>query len=128
MENLGKLILRLSFGAFMIPHGYSKALNLFGGGEIHFADPFGLGEVFSLALAVFAELICSIALILGFKTRLASVPLMVTMLVAALMIHADDPWGKQEFPLLYFFGYLTIALIGAGKYSLDSYIGTKKLG
>ena len=41
------------------------------------------------------------------------------MLVAAFMIHGDDPWGKQEFPLLYTAIYFTIFLMGAGRFGID---------
>ena len=46
-------------------------------------------------------------------------PPVITMLVAAMVIHGADPFAKKEFALLYFFGFLAITLLGAGKYSLD---------
>ena len=116
--NLASLILRLSFGGMMLTHGWGK-FNRMISGNFSFADPIGIGEAPSLVLAVIGEFICPILLIIGFKTRLNAVPPAITMLVAALIVHADDPWGKQEFPLLYFFGFLTIFLLGSGTYSLD---------
>lgn len=120
------LILRVVIGIFMLTHGWGKMETLFSGETIQFADPIGLGANFSLALAVFAEVLCSILLIIGLGTRLAAIPLLITMLVAAFIVHANDGFGKQEFALLYAVIYLTIALIGAGKYSLD-YLISKKL-
>lgn len=120
------LILRVVTGIFMLTHGWTKMETLFSGEPIQFPDPIGLGASFSLALAVFAEVLCSILLIIGLGTRLAAIPLLTTMLVATFIIHANDDFGKQEFAMLYGIIFLTIALIGAGKYSLD-YLISKKL-
>ena len=120
--DLGLLVLRLFFGGFMLTHGWGKAVKLFEGNLDKFADPIGIGAPASLILTVFAEVVCAILLVVGFKTRLASVPLMITMLVAAFIVHADDPFGKKEFALLYFAGYLAIFFMGAGKYSVDGQV------
>lgn len=102
----------------MLTHGYGKFMKLISG-NFSFANPFGIGELPSLILTVFAEFVCSILLIIGFKTKLASVPPAIVMLVAAFMIHWGDPWRKKELALIYFVGYLAIYLLGPGKYSLD---------
>ena len=102
----------------MLTHGYGKFMSLISG-KTSFADPFGIGELPSLLFAVFAEFVCSILLIVGYKTKLASIPPAIVMLVAVFMIHWNDPWRKIEFPLLYLVGYLAIYFIGPGKYSLD---------
>jgi putative oxidoreductase len=106
----------------MLTHGYGKLQSALAGGEIQFMDPFGLGQAASLYLAVFAEFFCSIFLILGFATRLAVIPLIVTMLVAVLIAHGSDPFEKKEMALHYLLVYLVILVCGAGKYSLDYFI------
>lgn len=117
-SNLASLILRMGFGGMMLTHGWGKFDRLISG-DLSFADPIGIGEAPTLVLAVLAEFISPILIIIGYKTRIATILPALTMLVAAFVIHADDPWGKQEFPLLYFFGYGGIYLLGSGKYSLD---------
>lgn len=114
------LILRISSGVFMLTHGYPKMQKLFAGGEIEFADPIFIGATASLVLTVFAEVICSVFIILGLWTRLALIPLIITMLVAVLIIHASDPLDVKEHGLLYLFPYLATFLLGSGKFSLDS--------
>lgn len=116
--NFASLILRISFGGMMMTHGWGKFSRLMSG-DLSFADPVGIGEAPTLVLAVLAEFISPIFLILGFKTRLATILPALTMVVAAFIVHSDDPWGRQEFPLLYFFGFVTIYLLGSGRYSLD---------
>ncbi len=123
--NLILLLLRLSVGVFMLSHGLGKFSKLFGDEPIKFADPIGVGITPYLALAVFAEVLCSILLILGIATRLATVPLLTTMLVAAFIIHASDGFGKQELPLLYSLIYIVIAIMGAGKFSIDNWLSKR---
>lgn len=118
-ESLAKLILRLSMGGFMLTHGWPKLSRLISTGEFKFKDPLGLGPEVSLIAVIFAEFVCSILVILGFKTRLATIPLMFTMLVAAFVVHAADPFGRKEKALLFFVGFLVIFLIGPGRHSLD---------
>lgn len=118
MVEFGKLILRVGFSALMIPHGWQK-LNRVIAGEFAFADPLKIGEKPSLALVILAELVCPVLIILGFKTRVSTVPVIITMLVAALIIHEEDPWSKKEFALLFVVGFTSILLLGAGKYSFD---------
>src|SRR5690554_2261313 len=116
------LLLRLVAGGFMLTHGLGKLNKLFGDDAIQFADPLGVGVTASLALTVFAEVLCALFLIVGFATRLSAIPLVITMLVAAFVVHANDGFGKQELPLLYAINYLVIAISGAGKYSVDQLI------
>lgn len=118
--DLLSLLLRVSIAAFMLTHGLGKLNLLFSGNEIQFADPFGMGATFSLILAVFAEVVCSILIGLGLLTRLASIPLIITMLVASFMIHGTDPFAKKEFALLYLLVYIAVFVIGSRKYSLDA--------
>ncbi len=117
------LLLRITVGAMMIySHGWPKLLKFFAEEPVKFADPIGLGIVTSLVLVVFAEVFCSFLLIIGLGTRIATVPLIITMLVAIFVIHWDDPFSKKEFALLYLVPYISIFLMGAGRYSLDSLI------
>jgi putative oxidoreductase len=124
--SLGLLLLRLAAGGMMlVGHGWGKLIN-YGAKVSVFPDPLGVGSMMSLSLAVFAEVFCSIAIILGLATRFAAIPLVITMSVAAFIIHADDPWQKKEFALLYLVPFLTLIFTGAGRFSLDSVIKKRK--
>lgn len=117
--NIMVLVLRISIAFFMIRHGLPKLEKLIAGGEIKFANPFGLGPAISLALVVFAEFFCSILIGIGLGTRLATIPLIITMLVAAFITHGGDPIGKKESALMYLLIYLVLLVVGSGKFSLD---------
>lgn len=120
--NFALLVLRVAIGAFMMVHGYGKLQGVMAGGEIQFMDPFGIGQPASMYLAIFAEFFCSILLLLGVATRLAVIPLIITMLVAILVVHAEDPFLKKEMALHYLVVYFFILISGAGKYSIDYFI------
>lgn len=119
--NCALLLLRIGTGCLMLTHGWPK-LSGFSERLHNFADPIGLGSEVSFVLTVFAEFFCSIFLILGLFTRLAIIPMVITMLVVVFVVHINDPFGQQEKGLLYLFPLLAILLTGPGKYSIDSMI------
>ncbi|MDR8391142.1 DoxX family protein [Aliifodinibius sp. S!AR15-10] len=115
------LILRVvtSF-AMIFGHGWGKLVNVFSG-NFQFLDPIGLGPTLSLILAAFAEGICSLLVMFGFYARGAALVLVINMSVAFLFVHLfNDPFGRMELPLVYLVIFLTIFLLGPGKYSIDS--------
>jgi putative oxidoreductase len=117
-HNLGLLLLRVGFSGMMLTHGIPKLLKLISG-DLAFGDPIGIGEPASLVLAVLGEVVFPILIIIGFKTRLAAIPVIITMAVAAFIVHGTDPLAAKEMSLLYLFAFVAIALLGAGKYSVD---------
>lgn len=119
------LIQRLVFGFFMlIGHGWGKLMNFSDLSE-RFLDFMGLGSTLSLALAVFAEVVCAFLVGIGLFTRAALIPLIVTMAVAAFIAHGSDPFfarplePSKEMALLFLAGYLSIFIAGPGKFSVD---------
>jgi putative oxidoreductase len=118
-KDLGLLFLRIGFGGMMLgAHGLPKLMN-FNEASSTFPDPIGLGSSISLGLAIFAEFLASLAIILGVKTRLAAIPFGVTMAIAAFVVHAADPFAKMEKALLYLIAAIVIFLTGPGRYSVD---------
>jgi putative oxidoreductase len=118
-------IFRIAVCLLMLTHGWPKLESLISG-NIRFMDPFGIGMKTSLALTIFAEVVCSILIILGLATRLATIPLVINMSVAVFMAHANDPLAKKELPILFLLCYVTLLVTGAGKYSLDGLLGERK--
>lgn len=116
--DLAVLILRVCTGGFMLTHGWPKLAN-FGERMEKFRDPIGLGSELSLTLTVFAEFFCSILLILGIYTRLALIPLIITMSVVAFIVHSNDPFGDKEKALLFLSAFIALFLAGPGKFSFD---------
>ena len=81
------------------------------------------------ALAVTAaEFLGGLALLAGFFTRLAALPIAFSMVVAAVTVHLKNgfflPKGA-EFVLVLCTGAVTLALAGPGAYSLDRVLAYK---
>ncbi|GAA4270367.1 DoxX family protein [Hyunsoonleella aestuarii] len=123
--NYGLLILRVGIGSLMLTHGIPKISKL-AESPIKFPDPIGLGASTSLILTIIAEVLAPILIIIGLKTKLASIPAAITMFVAFFIVHASDPIGKKEKALLYLICFIVIFLTGAGKYSLDGLLTKNK--
>ncbi len=118
-EDFGKLLLRVTAGGGMLwQHGWDKLIH-FSEKSGSFADPIGLGPMFSLILVVVAEVLCALLVTFGLWTRISAVPPIIAMGVAAFISNADDPFGKGEKALLYLAAYLVILLVGSGRFSLD---------
>ena len=123
--DIALLILRVVIGVLMLVHGLPKMLTLFSGEPIQFPALIGTPAL-SLGLAVFAEVVCSILIIFGFGTRLATIPLIITMLVAVLLVHGADPFAKQEMGILYLVSYVVLLITGSGKYSIDKMLADRQ--
>lgn len=119
------LITRVAVGLFMLSHGMGKFSKLTGPEPIAFADPFGMGETTSLALTVFAEVVCSLFLLFGLATKISTLPLIITMLTAVFVVHLHDPFSQKELGLFYLLIYLIILVAGPGRYSIDNWIYKK---
>lgn len=119
------LILRISIAGLMLSHGIPKLEMLLAGGEIKFMDPIGLGDTATLALAVFAEVICSVLILLGLAVRLAVLPLMVTMLIAIFVAHGNEGLSEKELAIHYLLTYIVLLFAGGGRLSIDSLISQK---
>jgi putative oxidoreductase len=119
--NFGLLFLRVTIGGMMLTHGYGKFLRLLDG-NLKFGDPLGIGSELSFVLVVLAEFFAAIGLILGFWTRINAFLLSFTMFVAAFIVHADDPFSKQEKPVMFLAVFLVLMFVGGGKHSIDDKI------
>lgn len=94
-DGIPLLLLRLYLAPVMIQAGWNKASH-FSDTAAWFGDPeYGLGMPLPdlmAGLAISAEVIGGVFILLGFLTRLSSIPLMFTMLIAAITVHAENGW------------------------------------
>ena len=112
------LILRIGFGGLMIPHGYDKLIH-FADYKTKFISFIGMSMPLSLGLNIFAEFFCAVLVAVGLFTRLAAIPLIIAMLVALFMANNGDILGKGQEATLFLLAFVTLAITGGGKYSLD---------
>jgi putative oxidoreductase len=126
--DLGLLVIRLIVGLLMAFYGYEKlahfsemAASDFWTKNVNFL---GMTGKIPLALTIFAELFCSILLILGLFTRLATFVLAFCMAYIFLVIFPFNIIEKGDNGLhfndafVYFVIYLGLFFTGSGKYSL----------
>ena len=120
--SFGALLLRLAIGALLIPHGYHKLVN-FASLSSKFADPLHIGSALTLGLAIFAEFFCAIFILLGLFTRLACIPVIITMAFAVFYAHKGDFFNTGENATLFLLCSIALLFIGPGKVSADKFAG-----
>ena len=124
-KETGLIIHRASIGALILFHGIANMLS-----DYSFIKSLlsGAGLPEFIAYGVFiGEIVAPILIIIGYKTRLASLILTFNMLIAILMAHTADifslnqngGWGI-ELQGLYLFGAVSLIFLGAGKYAVSS--------
>lgn len=120
--DIGLLILRVSLGfTMLILHGWGKLEN-FSTVAPKFMSLFGIVPPnISLGLAIFAEVACSVLLIVGLFTRFAALNLAITMAVAFFVFHEAKFTGPKpgELAFVYMTGFITLLFAGGGKYAAD---------
>lgn len=117
--DLGILLLRLVFGGLFIYIGYGK-IEHYQQYLPMFKDYTGLGVKTSYNLVIFAEFFCGILVAIGLFTRLAVIPILITMIVVVFIVLKDKGFVDQQLPFLYLILCLVIFVLGSGKYSADA--------
>ncbi|GAC19919.1 HvfX family Cu-binding RiPP maturation protein [Paraglaciecola arctica] len=95
-EGIAPLLLRLYLAPVMIQAGWNKYQGFEGIVDWFGNADYGLGLPFPMVMAFLAtavELLGGILLLVGLATRWISIPLMVTMLVAAFSVHWPNGWA-----------------------------------
>ncbi len=120
-SEVATLLLRVIFGGLFIYHGLTKFLSY---DEIlpYFQSYLGLSPQASFNMVIFSELVCGILVFIGFLTRLAVIPIFVTMLVAYFVAHAKDPFNVKELAFTFMLISLVIFIAGGGRFSVDALI------
>ena len=127
VNNIIMLLVRIFVGvAMIILHGLPKFTKFMAGGEIQFYNFLGLGSNTTLILAILVELICAFLIMIGLFTRAASLLLILVMAVAAIAVHAADPFTIKESSLLYLSLFALIFAFGPRKFSIDNMIAKRR--
>jgi putative oxidoreductase len=119
--NIAMLVLRAGSGALIIPYGYNKLIH-FAEKKDSFMNFMGMGSTLSYSLVIFAEFFCGMFIVLGLFTRLAVIPLVISMSVVVFKASHGDIFGKGAEAALFLACFLAILLCGPGKLSADGLI------
>ena len=128
LTDFALLVLRAGLGIVMFAaHGLDKLSN-YGEKAEGFPAVLGMSPAFALALAAFAEGICSLLLALGLVSRFAALMLSVTMAVAFGIAHKFALTGPSsgEMAFIYLAGFVTVLIAGPGRFSIDAVLFRKK--
>jgi putative oxidoreductase len=125
MNDIAKLLLRLTVGVMILFHGVDKIINGIGGVK-HLTANAGLPEFLAYGVYI-GEVVIPILIILGLYARVASLVLAFNMLVAIFLAYGGSVFvlGKHgapsfELPFLYLVMSIVIFMIGSGKYAVNS--------
>ncbi|QIE87548.1 DoxX family protein [Pseudomonas nitroreducens] len=115
---LALLFMRVAAALLLLQvHGLPKLLHW--QSELqHIEDPFGIGAAPTLVLAVFAEVLCPILLILGVFARLACLPVIAVLLVALVFVHPQWSLEEGQFAWWMLILFAGLAIAGPGSYRL----------
>jgi putative oxidoreductase len=120
--NIAVLILRVTFGLLLlINHGIDK-LKHFAEKQSSFPDPFHIGHMPSLMLVLFAEVFCTVFIVLGLFTRIMAIPVVISFAVIVFLVNKSYS-GPAEDAIFFFAAFLSVLLMGPGKYSIDGAMG-----
>jgi len=128
LRGVALLLGRLAVGLVFLSTGWGKVHNVEKVTEfftsLHIPAP-GLNAV----VVGWSELLCGAALVLGVLTRLATFPLIVTMIVAILTAKRGDIHGFFDLVAFEEFTYLLvltmIAVLGPGSIAVDHLLARK---
>ena len=138
-DSVSLLVLRVALGIVILPHGLQKVFGWFGGwgleGTLGWFASIGIPAFLGI-LAIAADFAGALALIAGATARLAAFGIGVNMVVAALVVHRANGffmnWGGNqagegfEFHILAAAMALVLVLGGAGRWSLDRVLASRK--
>jgi putative oxidoreductase len=87
----------------------------------HFANPLHIGMRTTLLLAIFAESVCALLVILGLATRWAALIIAIDVGSAFVFVHKFrlTGQGNGELAFLYLGVMVVLFISGAGRYSVD---------
>ncbi len=133
------LVLRLTLAVVIFPHGAQKVLGWFGGhgfkNTLKFFTDSGIPAVFAL-LAIAAEFLGPLGLMVGLLARVAAFGIACVMLVAIITVHWPygffmNWFGNQkgegfEFHLLALGIAIALIIGGAGAWSVDSFLAVAR--
>lgn len=136
-HDVAALVLRLTLGIVMFPHGAQKMLGWFGGpgfgGTLAvLQDAYGVPPILAV-LVVVAEFFGSLGLLAGLLTRVAALGIGAVMVSAIVLAHLPFGFfmnwvGTQggegyEYHLLALGLVLALAIRGGGAWSVDYFLG-----
>lgn len=124
MEDIGKLVLRLTLGILILLHGLAKIGAGVGGISGMLVNA---GLPGALAYGVYlGEVVAPLLVIIGFYARIGALVIVVNMLFAIVLVHMKDVFALTrsggwaiELQAFFLFTALAVALVGPGRFAVN---------
>lgn len=136
-SNMARLFMRLFVGIMFMQFGIRHLVN-FIQLSVDFPTIFGMSSPTCLIIMIVIEILCSLLIMVGFLTRLSTIPPIISMIAAEYYIVHDllphsslyglDSTQPGYLPIMFIGIYLFILLAGPGKISLDYFISIFIIG
>ena len=136
-SNMARLFIRLFVGIMFMQFGIRHLVN-YSTMSADFPTVLGLSSATCLSIMIVIELVCSLFIMVGFLTRLSTLPPNASMIAAEyysahdLLPHTSlyglDSTEPGYLPVMFIGIYLFILLAGPGKISLDYFISIFIIG
>ena len=133
LEPLSPVIVRVTTGLLLVPHGAQKLFGAFGGygleGTAGWLESIGFapGLLFALLIGLL-EFVGGLMLTIGLLTRPVAAAV-IAFMVVAITIHLPNgyAWNNAGFEMPLFWGLMALSILirGGGKYSVDRKIGVE---
>lgn len=127
-ENVLSIASRILIASLFIPAGWGKLTGF--AGTVGYISSVGLPlPTIGAVIALLVELLCGVALLVGYRARVAALVLAAFTLLAGVFFHAfwSAPADQAFVAQLLFFkniaiigGLLSVAAAGAGAWSVDA--------
>ena len=118
-------LLRIALGTMFLAHGLLKVLVFTLPGTAGFFVSVGFPGFLAYVVTP-AEIIAGLALLAGFRTRLAAAA-MIPILLGATLVHVGNGWvfsapnGGWEYPAYLVLAAVAQSLLGSGAFALDNW-------
>lgn len=127
-SDLAFLIVRVTAGAFVLVHGWTKVTVMSHAGLTGYFAKLGLEPAGFWAYYIpFNETVVALLVVVGLLTRPAALLLVIEFIVLIVLVHVPRGYGMAvngvEFPLFWLLILIAVMLRGGGPWSLDRKIG-----
>lgn len=123
LEDWSLLLLRLFMGGTFLAYGIKK-IGSFDNYVVLFSDKLDLPfPLLNLYIVIAVEILGGLFILIGFMTRLTTIPLIITMITALFLVNINNGFAASKFgmeiPLAYIAILFVLFAFGSGKYGID---------
>jgi putative oxidoreductase len=121
-NNAAFLIFRILLGLELFRVHGMKKFRIENGQREQIPNPLGLPDKLNGLVATFSDTVVPFLLMLGVATRLVILPTIGVTAIGYFVVHRKDNIEVRDVPYMYTLSLLLVLALGAGTYSIDTYL------